>query len=175
MSEGFTERDGGRGRTRYRGNGRGQDMVQRTVEYTRQDRNWLTSTYVEGRSNIRQDSQMPSDPVPSRFSDWSSLGSPHARTTPHSAPDIRVEQVGNIQNQQSVPSAEVTRPERVRTSSPEEVNISPQMDQQREDQSVPAIEVVPALLKIEVGTQRNDVDSDEENEDDIPPLLYQEV
>ena len=144
-------------------------MVQRTVEYTRQDRNWLTSTYVEGGSDIRQDSQMPPDPVLSRFFDWSSLGSPHARTSPHSAQDIRVEQDGNIQNQLSVPSAETTRPERVRTSSPEEVNISPQMNQQREDQSVPAIEVVPTLLNVEVRTQRNDVASDEENEDDIPP------
>ena len=70
------------------GNGRGQDMLQRTVDYNRQDRNWLASANVDGRSNIRQDSQMPPDPVPSRFSDWSSLGSPSTRTSPHSAPDI---------------------------------------------------------------------------------------
>ena len=143
-------------------------MLQRTFEYNRQDRNWLTSTHVEGRSNIRHDSQMPPDPVPSRFSDWSSLGSPRARTSPHSAPDTRVEQNENIQNQLSVPSAVVTRPERVRTSSPEEVDISPQMDQQREDQSVPAV-VEAAPLNIEVGMQRNDVESNEESEDHIPP------
>ena len=143
-------------------------MLQRTFEYNRQDRNWLTSTHVEGRSDIRHDSQMPPDPVPSRFSDWSSLGSPCARTSPHSAPDIRVEQNENIQNQLSVPSAVVIRPERVRTSSPEEFDISPQMDQQREDQSVPAV-VEPAPLNIEVRMQRNNVESNEESEDNMPP------
>ena len=105
---------------------------------------------------------MPPDPVPSRFSDWSSIGSPHTRTSTHSAPDIRVEQNENIQNQLSVPSAVVTRPERVRTSSPEEVYISPQTDQQREDQSIP-VEVEPALLNIEVRMQRNNVESNEES------------
>ena len=38
------------------------------------------------------------------FLDWSSLGSPCMRASPHSAPDIRVEQNGNIQNQLSVQS-----------------------------------------------------------------------
>ena len=79
-----------------------------------------------------------------------------------------MEQKENIQNQLSVPSAVVTRPERVRTISPEEVDISPQTDQQREDQSVPSV-VKPALLNIEVGMQRNDVVSNEESEDNIPP------
>ena len=143
-------------------------MLQRTFEYNRQDRNWLTSTHVEGRNDIRHDSQMPPDPAPSRFSDWSSLGSPQARTSPHSAPDIRVEQNENIQNQLSVPSAVVTRPERVRTDSPEEVDISPQTDQQREDQNVPAV-VEPAPLNIEVEMQRNEVESNEESENNIPP------
>ena len=121
---------------------------------------------MEGRSNIRHDTKMPPDPAPSRFSDWSSLGSPQARTSPHSAPDIRVEQNENIQNQLSVPSTVVTRPERVGTGSPEEVDISPQMDQQREDQSVPTV-VEPAPLDIEVRMQRNDVESNEESENNI--------
>ena len=142
-------------------------MLQRTLEYNRQDRKWLTSTNVEGRSDIRHDSQMPPDPEPSRFSDWSSLGSPQARTSPHSAPDIQVEQNENTKNQLSVPSAVETRPERVRTSPSEEVDISPQTDQQREDQSVPAVGE-PAPLNIEVGTQRNDVESNEERENNIP-------
>ena len=34
---------------------------------------WLPSTNVEGRSDIRP--EMPPEPEPSRFSDWSSLGS----------------------------------------------------------------------------------------------------
>ena len=42
------------------------------------------------------------------------------------------------------------------------------MDQPREDQSVPVV-VEPAPLNIEVGTQRNDVESNEENENNIPP------
>ena len=122
---------------------------------------------MEGRNDIRHDSQMPPDPEPSRFSDWSSLGSPQARTSPHGAPDIQVEQNKNTQIQLSVPSAVETRPERVRTSPSEEVDISPQTDQQREDQSVPAV-VEPAPLNIEVGTQINDIESNEENENNIP-------
>ena len=135
-------------------------MIQRTGEYNRQDRNWLPSTHVEGRNDIRPDSQMPPDPAPSRFSDWSSLGSPPTRTSPHSALDIRVEQNENLQNQLSVPSVVVARPERVRISSPEEVDNSPQMDQEREDQNVPAV-VEPVLLNIEVRMQRDDVESNE--------------
>ena len=124
-------------------------MLQRTFAYHRQDRNWLATTHVEGRSDIRQESQMPPDPLPSSFSDWSSLGSPRARTSPHSAPDIRVEQNENIQNPSNVSFAVVTRQEEVRTSSPEEVHVSPQTDQPREEPSVPAIEVAPALLHME--------------------------
>ena len=135
LNEDFTERDSGEGwgRTSFCGNGRGQDVLQRTVEYNRQDRNWLTSTHVEGRIAISgMIHKCPPNPVPSRFSDWSSLGSPCARTSPHSSLDIRVEQNENIQNRLSGPSAVETRPERVRTSSPEEVDISPQTDQQRD-------------------------------------------
>ena len=61
-----------------------------------------------------------------------------------------------------------TRTEKVRTSPSEEVEIFPQMDQPREDQSVPVV-VEPAPLNIEVGTQRNDVESNEENVNNIPP------
>ena len=64
-------------------------MSQRNMEYNRQDRNWLSSTNVEGRSDIRL--EMPPDPLPSRFSDWNSIGSPCTRTSPHSSPDVRTE------------------------------------------------------------------------------------
>ena len=57
-------------------------MFQRTVDNNRQDGNWLLPTHVEGRNDMRQESQMPPDPLPSRFSDWSSLGSPHAQELP---------------------------------------------------------------------------------------------
>ena len=61
-----------------------------------------------------------------------------------------------------MPSAVETRTERVRTSPAEGVDISPQTDQPREDQNILAV-VEPASLNIEVGTQRNDVESNEEN------------
>ena len=118
---------------------------------------------MEGRNDIRQEFQMPPDPLPSRFSDWSSLGSPHTRTSPHSAPDLGVEQNGNIQNQLGVQSEVAPRQVTARTRSPEEVNISPQTDQQVEDQSVPVIGVEPNPLNIEVRTQRDDIGSNGEN------------
>ena len=68
----------------------------------------------------------------------------------------------------NAPSAVETRTERVRTSPSEEVDISPQTDQPREDQSVSAV-VEPAPLNIEIGTQGNDVESNEENVNNIPP------
>ena len=141
-------------------------MLQRTLDYNRQDRNWLTSTNVDGRNEIRPD--MPPDPEPSRFSDWNSLGSPPTRTSPHSVPDIQAEQNENVQNQLTVPSAVETRSERVRTNSPGEVDVSLQMGQQREDQRIPAI-IEPTSLTREVGTQRNDVESNVEREVNIPP------
>ena len=73
--------------------------------YDRQDRDWPATTHAEGRSDRRQDSQMPPYPLPSRFSDWSSLGSPCTRTSSHSSPDVRTEQQENIQDLTNVPSA----------------------------------------------------------------------
>ena len=101
--------------------------------------------------------------LPSRFLDWSSLGSPHARASPHSDPDIGVEQNGNIQNQLSIQSEVVPRQETVETGSPEEVDFSPQTDHQVKDQSVPAMGVEPIPLNIEVRMQRDDVEFNEEN------------
>ena len=138
-------------------------MFQRIFENNQQDRNWLTSVHVEGRSDIRQESQMPPDPFPSRFSDCSSLGSPHTRTSPHIAPDIGEEQNGNIPNQLNVQSEVVPRHETVRTSTLEGVIISTQTDQQVEDQNAPAIGIEPNPLNIEGRTQRNEIESNEEN------------
>ena len=119
-----------------------------------------------GRNDIRP--EMPPEPEPSRFSDWSSLGTPPARTSPHSTPDRQAEQNGNTQNQLNVPSAVEIRTEMVRTSPSEEVNISPQTDQPREDQNILAV-VEPAPLNIEIGTQRTNVESNGENVNTIPP------
>ena len=136
------------------------------MEYYRQDRNGFTSTHDEGRRDIRL--EMPPEPGPSRFSVWSSLGLPPARTSPHSALDVKTEQIDNVQNQLNVSTTVETRPERVETSNSEGVNISPQTEQPREDQDIPAI-VRPAPLNIEVGTQRNDIESNEENVNNVPP------
>ena len=156
---------GGRGRTSLHGNGRGQNMSQRNMEYNRQDRTWLPSTNMQGRSEIRL--EMPPEPKPSRFSDWSSVGSLPTRTSPQSTPNRRAEQSENIQNQLNAPAAVETRTERVGTHPSEEVDISLQTDQPREDQNMPTIiESVP--LNISVGTQRNSVESNEENVNDVP-------
>ena len=170
LNEDITERDsgGGRGRSNFRGNRRGQNDLQRNWEYYRQDRNGFTSTHDEGRRDIRL--EMPPEPEPSRFSDWSSLGSPPARTSPHSAPDVQAEQIDNIQNQLNVSTVGETRLERVETSNLERVNISPQTEQPREDQDIPAR---PAQLKIGIRTQRNDLESNEENVNNIPPSQIQ--
>ena len=117
LNEDFTERDsgGGWGRISFHGNGRSQETFWRISEHNIQDR----------RNDIQQEFWMPPDPLPSRFLDWGSLGSPHMRASPHGAPDIEVEKNGNIENQLSVQSVVVPRQETARTGSLEEVNISP--------------------------------------------------
>ena len=138
-------------------------MFQRTIENNRQEGDWSIPTHVEERNNTWQESQLPPTPLPSRFSDWSSLGSPHARTIPHSAPDREVEQNVHIPNQLNVQSGTVPRHETIRTNSPEEVIVSPPSNQQVEEQNVHAIEMEPNPLSIEVRTQRDDMGTDGEN------------
>ena len=113
-------------------------MFQRTFENNRQDGNWLMATHVEGKNNTRQKSRIPPNPLPSRFLDWSSLASPCARTSPHSAPDREVKQNVNIPNQLNVQSGTVPRHETIRASSPEEVIVPPPSNQV-EEQNVHAI------------------------------------
>ena len=59
---------------------------------------------------------MPPEPEPSRFSDWSSLGSPPARTSPHGAPGVQTEPSENAQNQLNVSTTGETRQERIEIS-----------------------------------------------------------
>ena len=106
---------------------------------------------------------MPPEPEPSRFSDWSSLASPPARTSPHGAPGVQTEQSNNAQNQLNVSTTGETRQERIEVSNSEGVTISPQTDQLRENQNISAR---PALSP---RTQRNNLESNEENVDIIPP------
>ena len=120
-------------------------------------------THVEGRNNTRQKSQMSPTPLPSRLSDWSSLGSPYTRTSPHSVPNREMEQNVNIPNQLNVQSGTVPRQETIRASSPEEVIFPPQINQQVEEQNVQVIEMEPNPLNIEVRTQRDGIGTDREN------------
>ena len=108
---------------------------------------------------------MPPEPEPSRFSDWSSLGSPPTRTSPHSVPGVQTEQSDNAQNQLNVSTTGEIRTERVEMSNSEEVDISPHTEQSRENQDIPTR---PAPLNIEVGMQRNNIESNEENVNNVP-------
>ena len=116
------------------------------------------------RNNTQQESQLPPTPLPSRFSDWSSLGSFCTRTTPHGvldrgAPDREVEQNVNMPDQLNVQSGTVPRQEIVRTNSLEEVIIPPPSTHQVKEQSVHVIDMEPNPLSIEVGMQREGVET----------------
>ena len=157
LNEDVTERDsgGGRGRFHFCGNGRGQNG---------QYKSGFASTHDEGRRDIRL--EMPPEPEPSRFSDWSSLGSPPARTSPHNAPGVQREQSDNAQNHLNVSTTGEIVPERVEASNSEGVTISPQIEQLRENQDIPAR---PAPLNTGIRTQRNNLESNEEITNNIPP------
>ena len=99
---------------------------------------------------------MPPEPEPSRFLDWSSVGSPPARTSPHSAPDVQTEQHDSTQNQLNVE----TRLERIDVGNTEGVNIAPQTELMRENQNIPAR---PSSLNIDTRPQRNNLESNEDN------------
>ena len=117
---------------------------------------------------------MPPEPGPSRFSDWSSLGSPPTRTSSHNIPDVPTEQVESGQNQLNVSTAGEIRTERVEISNSGGIDVSPQTEQPREDQNIAAI-VRPDPLNIKVRTQRDDIASNEENAKNIPPSQTRSV
>ena len=77
--------------------------------------------------------ELPPEPEPSRFTDWSSIASPPARTSPHGVPDVQP-----TQNQLNVPAAIGTRQERDEVGISEGVALVPQMDVLREDQGIQA-------------------------------------
>ena len=106
---------------------------------------------------------MPPTPLPSRFSDWSSLGSPHTRASPHSISNREVEQNVYIPNQLNVQSGTVPREETIRAYSQEEVIVPPQISQQSEEQNVQMIEMEPNSLNIEVRTQRDGIATERES------------
>ena len=134
----------------FRGNGRDQNG---------QYRGGFASIHDEGRRDIRL--ELPPDMEPSRYSDWSSIASPPARTSPLNAPDVRP-----AQNQLTVPVISETRQERDEVGTSEGNTIAPQMDVLTENQNIPAR---PTLVNIETRTQRNETEPNEENVDIIPP------
>ena len=142
-------------------------MFQETFENDRPDGNWLQPTPMEGRNNTRQESQMPPTPLPSRFSDWSSLGSPHARYS-----NREMEKNVNVPNQLNVQSGTVPREETIRATSQEEIIVSPQINQELEEPNVQMIEMEPNPFNIEVRTQRADIGTDRESSiPNIPPNI----
>ena len=80
LSEDVSERDTGWGRGRFHSHGNGRNG---------QYRNGFASTQDEGRRDIRL--EMPPEPEPSRFLDWSSMAPPPGRTSPHIVPGVPTE------------------------------------------------------------------------------------
>ena len=105
--------------------------------------------------------KLPPEPGPSRHSDWNSIASPPARTSPHGAPDVQP-----AQNQLNVPAAIETRQERDEEGTSEVVTIAPQQDLLREDEGIHAR---PAVLIIDTRAQSNVLEPNEEMVDIIPP------
>ena len=107
-----------------------------------------------------------------RFTDWSSLGSPHARTSPHGISNGEMEQNVSQPNQLIVQSGTVPREETTRANSQEEVIIPPQISQQSEEQNVQMIEMEPNPLNIDVRTQRDSIGTNRESNVQVtqPPL-----
>ena len=127
---------------------------------------------MEGRNDTRQESQVPPAPLPLRFSDWSSLGSPHARTSPHSISNREMEQNVNLPNQLNVQSATAPREEATRAHSQEEIIIPLRVGQLAEEQNAQVRVMEPNLLNIDVRTQRDGIGTDRESNVQItrPPV-----
>ena len=84
---------------------------------------------MDGRYETRQESREPPTPLPLRLTDWSSLGSPHVRTSPHGISNGEMEQNVSQPNQLIVQSGTAPREETTRANSQEEVIIPPQISQ----------------------------------------------
>ena len=126
----------------------------------RQDEDWSMPASREGR-NMRQEPQgIPpaSSPSEGRITDWSSLGSPHVRTSLHGIPNGGIEQSANQPDQQTTQSGSVpTREEVARDHSQEEVIITPTICQQPDEQSAQMIDMGTNTLNIEARSQRDGI------------------
>ena len=126
-----------------------------------QDENWSIPTNMEGRNDTRQEPPgIPPAPSPSegRLTDWSSLGSPHARTSPHGTPNREIEQNVNQPDQWAThPGSAPTSEEAARDHSQEEVIIPPRICQQSDEQSAQMIDMGTNTLNTEARSQRDGI------------------
>ena len=120
---------------------------------------------MEGRDDTRQEPQgIPLATLPSRFTDWSSLGSPHARTLPYSAPNRDIEPGTSQPDQWTAQSGPLSNREgAARDCSQEEVIVPPRTSQQSEEESAQRTEMESNPLNIEVRTQDEDIRTDRES------------
>ena len=151
LSEDLADRDISRGRGRFPSHGNGRND---------QDRNGFPPSV--GR-DIRL--ELPPEPEPARFTDWSSISSPPA-TFPHGMPGILTEPSENVPNQLNVPAAETTRSERIDVGNADRATMASQTEPMREDQETQARPTIP----IDTGPQSNNLEQNEENVDIIPPV-----
>ena len=135
-------------------------MTSENGQRNRQDENWSIPTNMKERNNTRQEPQgIPPAPSPSegRFTDWTSLGSPHARTSPHGTPNREIEQHADQPDQWTTQSGSApTREEAARDHSQEEVIIPPRICQQPNEQSAQMIDMGTNTLNIEARSQRDE-------------------
>ena len=160
----------GRGCGRGRGRGRGwlsEDVAERAIGGGRgrfpsrgNERNGFPPS---SRRDIRL--ELPPEPEPSRFTDWSSIASLPA-IFPHGMPDIVTEPSENMPNQLSVPAAIGTGQERIDVGNADRVPVASQTELMREDQAIQA----RPTIHIDTGPQNNNLEQIEENMDIIPPV-----
>ena len=134
-----------------------QQMTSENNQRDRQDENWSMPANMEERNNIRQEPQVIT-PAPSpseeRFTDWSSLGSPHVRTVPQQVPNREIQQSTNQPDQLIALSGSAPmREEAARNNLQEEVIIPPRICQQPDEQSAQMIDTGTNTLDIEVRPQ----------------------
>ena len=146
LSEDLADRDTGRGQGRFSSHGNGRNGFPPSV----------------GR-DIRL--ELPPEPEPARFTDWSSISSPPV-TFPHGTPGISVEPSENVPNQLNVSATETTRSERIAVGNVNRATMASQTEPIREDRE---IQVRPAI-PMDTGLQSNNLEQNEENVDIIPPV-----
>ena len=151
LSEDLADSDTGMGRGRFPSRRKGRND---------QNRNGFPPS---GGRDIRL--ELPPEPEPARFTDWSSISSPPV-TFPHGMPGISAEPSENVPNQLNVPATETTRSERIAVGNVDRSTMASQTEPMREDQ---AIQARPAI-SIDTGPQSNNLEQNEENVDIIPPV-----